>query len=339
MLSCPRCGTALEGLRRAFWACRACGGRAALFPVLRDRVGRERWEPFQRAFASATVRSARPCPGCRNRMLAADAGGTPIDACRGCQLLWFDAGEAPEPEPGLPPRPERAAPAGAPSVKQSDLDLTSLFYVQRGFPVEIESSSFANVPLATAGLTLAVIVIGLLATGHPDWIARFGFLPTAPFRDAGVTLFTHFFLHAGALHLAGNAYFLLVFGDNVEEAAGPHGLLVVTFLGAAAGALAHALSHSAWPFPLVGASAGISALLAYYGLRFPHARIGWFFMNLPAWGFVVLWALWQLLVAGPSVLLRDGLHLWTEVSFSAHLGGAGVGVAFWAIQRRLAAPA
>ena len=268
-------------------------------------------------------------------MLEADAEGVTVETCRRCQLLWFDRGEVPEPLPREAPlSPEAAEALVRFQGRGEDEDdeaaaLWQLANLGRGLPVKIGQASFTNVPLATAALTLVLVLVGLLGNSHPDWVARFGFVPWQPFRDAGITLLTYFFLHGSAWHLAANAYFLVVFGDNVEEAAGPYGLVALSLLGAAAGALVYALFHPHGFFPLIGAGAGISALLAYYALRFPKARIGWYFMNLPAWGFVTLWALYQMLVPiweFPPVV---------EVSFSAHIGGAAVGVAFWALQRRM----
>jgi membrane associated rhomboid family serine protease len=302
-----------------------------MFPVLRDGLSRTRRVPFQRAFAGASLVSRLRCPGCRHVMLATDAGGIAIDVCRRCQLVWFDRGEAPEPDAQLPRPPLPRKGWEMPDDRQIE-ELWHLLQMDRGLPVELESPvpayPFGNIPLATAALTLGMIAVGLFADA--TWIARYAFLPAEPFRDAGITLVTHFFLHGGVWHLAGNAYFLVVFGDNVEEAAGRAGLLLLAFLGAAAGALLHALSEPFRPLPLVGASAGISALLAYYALRFPSARIGWYFMNLPAWGFAALWAVYQVLFA--QWFADPGV---TEVSAAAHVGGAAVGVAFFATQRRM----
>jgi membrane associated rhomboid family serine protease len=336
MLTCPRCAATLKALRygpKAVWGCADCGGCAAAFALLRDSIAHDRWKPLQRAVASAEAPSSRPCPSCRHPMLEAAAQGVAVETCRRCQLLGFDRGEAPEPRPREKPLSPEAAEALVRFQGREEEDefaeMWQLMHLRQGLPVEIDSPSIANVPLATGALTLVLVVLGVLSASHPEWTSRFGFLPSAPLRDAGVTLFTYFFLHAGAWHLAGNAYFLVVFGDNVEEAAGRSGLLVLAFLGAAGGALLHALFDPYRIFPLIGASAGISALLAYYGLRFPKARIGWYLMNLPAWGFVLLWAGYQVLVAAAQF---PGV---TEVSAYAHLGGAAVGVAFWAVQRRM----
>jgi len=332
MLTCPRCDRALGGLQRAAWECDRCGGRAVMFPFLRDRLSAPRLRPLQRAFVGASLTSPLRCPSCRHDMLGAEMNGVAIDVCRRCQLVWFDRGEAPEPDRS-PPRPH-LRPSRVPLSEDEDLEeIWRLLGLNRNLPVELTGSgelAFGNIPFATAALTLLIIVVGFLQMSHPAWIRHFGFLATSPFRDSGITLLTHVFLHGGAWHLAGNAYFLVMLGDNVEEAAGRAGLLILTFLGAVWGALLYALSEPFRAAPLVGASAGISALLAYYGLRFPTARIGWYSMNLPAWGFVGLWALYQISYA--QWLTEPGV---VEVSGAAHLGGAAVGVAFFAVQRRM----
>jgi membrane associated rhomboid family serine protease len=82
----------------------------------------------------------------------------------------------------------------------------------------------------------------------------------------------------------------------------------------------------------VGASGGISGLLAYYCLRFPTASVGivrWFrWIRLPVGILFVLWVLSQVFVA---FWISAGF---TDVAVFAHLGGAAVGVLFWWWTRR-----
>lgn len=343
MLICPECAEALKPVKygpAAVWRCATCEGRAATLPIIRDALARERWKDLQRAVVTAARPSTRACPSCRKPMWETEAHGVTFETCRRCQLLWFDAGEVPEPEPRSSLSPEAAEAAArfevASIARRGDLaqeaaePLTGWRFLGRfGFPYEIEAPPTAIVPWATIGLAVAVIAIGLLTLGDASWIHRFGFLPSAPLRYGGATLVTSFFLHAGLLHLFGNAYFLAVFGDNVEEATGRARFLLMTLLGTVGGALAHALFDPRANVPLIGASAGISAILAYYALRFPHARIGWFAWNLSARTYVALWVGFQLLAA-----LRQAAGL-SNVSAFGHIGGAGVGVAFWALQRRM----
>ena len=81
--------------------------------------------------------------------------------------------------------------------------------------------------------------------------------------------------------------------------------------------------------PLVGASAGISGVIAYYAITFPQVRLGflwrfyfyfrWF--RIPAWAALILFVLVQLL--GVWLQTRG----FSNVSALGHLGGLAVGVA------------
>jgi membrane associated rhomboid family serine protease len=97
------------------------------------------------------------------------------------------------------------------------------------------------------------------------------------------------------------------------------------------GAAAHIAFDPRRDVPLIGASGGISTILAFYALRFPGARVGWLLWRLPAAFYFAIWVGFQLLT---SIAQAEGS---SDVSAFAHLGGAGAGVAFWAIQRRMEA--
>jgi len=112
------------------------------------------------------------------------------------------------------------------------------------------------------------------------------------------------FLHGGWGHLLGNALFLWVFGNNVEDVMG----------GA------------------VGASGAISGVMGAYLLLFPRVRVRMLFffgiflrvIPLPAWGVLLWWFAWQVLAGLPQLVgvgdLAGGVAVW------AHAGGFLAGV-------------
>ena len=161
----------------------------------------------------------------------------------------------------------------------------------------------------------------------------FGLIPWQAWRYGGLTLVTSFFLHGSAPHLAVSLYFLLAFGDDVEEYLGPVRFLLLLMLATVAGGLLHSLPYSASSTPLIGAGGGVTGLLTFYGLQFPRARIGfllripviWFlrWVNVRAWVGVLIWLVLQAIGA-----VRQSGAL-TQVSLWAHLGGAGMGFLFW----------
>ncbi|MEW6776361.1 MAG: rhomboid family intramembrane serine protease [Bdellovibrionota bacterium] len=151
-------------------------------------------------------------------------------------------------------------------------------------------------------------------------------------------LFASPWLHANWLHLAGNLWFLWIFGDNVEDQLG-HGRFAVFYL--VCGFLAtstHVLVSPRSNLPLVGASGAIAGVLGAYLVFFPWHRIRAiaFFLiiayrvQIRAFIFIGLWL----------VLQVAGQYYWAAahgskgemggVAYGAHLGGfvAGLLLAF-----------
>lgn len=153
----------------------------------------------------------------------------------------------------------------------------------------------------------------------------------APGLPAPLTLLTSMFQHGGWMHLAGNMWFLHLFGDNVEDRLG-HLRYLLFYLGA--GLCAAGLQVALDPgstIPIVGASGAIAGVLGAYLAWYPRARIdtlvflGIFIrrMDLPALWFLGFWFLGQLLgILGPA----------GGVAYGAHIGGflAGLAVGFGA---------
>jgi len=160
-----------------------------------------------------------------------------------------------------------------------------------------------------------------------------------PFAHA-FSLVTHAFLHADPFHLIGNAFFLVVFGDNVEARLGSRRFLAFYLTAAGAAALTHgAIDPQGWR-PMIGASGAISAVLGAYILWFPRRKVQafiaplflpWIFARilgriprfylwwLPAWLYIGYWAVIQFLEAGGS--LAPGATADAGVAWWAHVGG------------------
>ena len=84
-----------------------------------------------------------------------------------------------------------------------------------GFPVESETAALSRWPWLTWGLALVIAALSVWAFFDLEAAVQiFGFIPAEAGRYGGLTLLTSFFLHGGVLHLVGNLYFLLIFGDT-----------------------------------------------------------------------------------------------------------------------------
>ena len=290
--------------------------------------------------------------------LPVDGREVPLDVCTGCHFVWFDPQEleqlpegpaAPsEEEPLSQQAREQIAVAEAESVaERAEADeedpllgpadkwkwIPGLF----GMPVECKVPALKTWPWVTWGLAAGLALVFVWTHGNlEDVVPEFGLIPAEAWRYGGLTLVTGFFLHAGLWHLLANTYFLLVFGDNVEDYLGRWRYVLLLAAAALAGQAAHVVGDPRATLPCVGASGGISGVITFYALRFPEARLGillryflvfgWLYM--PAYAALILWFLIQFLMV---FLQFSGA---SDVSALAHLGGAAVGVAAWLVWRQ-----
>ena len=208
-----------------------------------------------------------------------------------------------------------------------------------GLPVELDSTALKCRPWATWALAALIALISVAAFFHLDEaVHRFGLIPAQPWRYGGFTWISSFFLHGGLWHLLGNLYFLLLVGDNVEDYMGRWRYILLVGLATVGGDALHTMVAAHSTEPSIGASGGISGLLAFYALEFPRARLGfllryfWQFswIQMPAWAAFALWIMLQ--IFGVYTQLAGFSH----VSALAHLGGVGVGMVFWLIWGRKA---
>jgi rhomboid family protein len=149
-----------------------------------------------------------------------------------------------------------------------------------------------------------------------------------------VSWFTAMFMHASWSHIIGNMWFLAIFGKNVEDSFGRLRYLALYFAGGfiatatqAAVTLVGGTAADA-RVPLVGASGAIAAVLGAYWVLYPDSRILTlivvFPVRIPAWIFLGLWFLYQLVQANFGIFSAHAHGGGT--AFFAHVGGFVFGV-------------
>ena len=140
-------------------------------------------------------------------------------------------------------------------------------------------------------------------------------------------LVTFQFMHAGLLHLALNCLAIFMFGRSVEEALGRTSFLALYFAGGIIGglfqALAGALFGGVFASPVVGASAGVFAIIAAFAVLYPSRPVTLFLVVFP----VTLQARTFLFGSAGVALLLLFFPV-THVANAAHLGGLLTGVFF-----------
>ena len=362
MFTCPHCNATL--IRRKspvlglVWVCPSCRGRAMTLELLRRAVPQPMVNRLWQRARSGEHPVNRSCPACKRRMaevpVALDADRTlHLDVCTGCHVVWFDPREF-ESLPKLPPKPvekEQLSPEAREAIAMAKLDALNqqspLSGLERdapdhwwhfamalcGIPVEYNDTPLKNRPIVTWLLAALIAGVSLATYGNLRAVVNeWGMIPAEFTRHFGLTFITSFFLHGGLFHLFGNLCFLIVFGDNTEDILGKRRYLLLVAAAAFVGDIAHILADPRAAVPCVGASGGISGILAYYCLRFPRASIGivWRFRwsRLPVGLMFTLWVLTQIVGA---MWVSAGMG---NVAVFAHLGGAAVGVLFWLWTRR-----
>ena len=132
------------------------------------------------------------------------------------------------------------------------------------------------------------------------------------------TLLSYGFLHASLTHLLFNMFALWMFGADLERVWGARRLALGYFAGVAVGALAQVFVVVAFggpDVPVIGASAGVFAMLAGYALVFPNRTVMLLIppIPMPARVFVLLYGAIELALGVTGTA--------TGVAHFAHLGG------------------
>lgn len=358
MFICPHCEQRLtRGNQRkaSYWACAGCGGRAVNFVNLRRLVEREAGMGMWRAIREMKNSDGPKCPACHRAMskerFAAGDRQVALDACVPCQFAWFDGkdfGALPE---------ARTDKTGEEKLPLEAQLLIAKYEIEAiddhmpfetapeppseawksipgflGLPVEYDARTIEKPPVVTYGLAGAMVVLGALGFVYfEETVQALGMIPREWQRYGGLTLLTNFFLQPGWLQLAVNVYFLMVFGDDVEDLLGRLRYLILILLATAVGGLLHAFFDSGSMIPVIGAHSGISAILWFYGLQFPRAKVGFLFryfaflrwLRVPAWLYVIFWMGIQFV---STINQPDGA---IQVTILGLFGGAAVGCSLW----------
>ncbi|GEM_PF-2628419 len=235
--------------------------------------------------------------------------------------------EAPDPslDTPLPPLPVEPARRNDPAALRGHLEPTD----------DAAPYSFASIPgipdarrgMVTWGVIASLAVVGATTMTLPGAAETFGFKPARPLAGAGLPLVSSFYVHVTLAHLLVSVYFLAALGDRVEAMLGTRRYLSTLLAGTVFGSLAYALGGPTSEAPLVGAGAGITALIVLYGLSVPRARISFLIFfdhpRLSVWSFLGLWTMVQFV--GDFAIWGAG----SPTPYSLQLAGGVVGFVAW----------
>lgn len=124
-------------------------------------------------------------------------------------------------------------------------------------------------------------------------------------KSVPASILASMFLHAGILHILFNMWSLWIFGNNVEEAFGPIGFLLLYFAAGVAATIGFVVANPELTVPLVGASGAIAGIMGAYLVLFPRHQVMTFVLfrivAIPAIVFLGMWLLSQFLFDAEGV--------------------------------------
>ncbi len=131
-----------------------------------------------------------------------------------------------------------------------------------------------TVTLAIIALNVLVFLyelsLGMSSYSLNRFIMHYGIVPD---RFHYSSILTSMFIHGGFLHIAGNMWFLWIFGRGVEDLIGHTKYLLLYFVCGFAAAFLYVLVNSNSTAPTIGASGAIAGVMGAYLIKFPRAHI------------------------------------------------------------------
>ncbi len=174
--------------------------------------------------------------------------------------------------------------------------------------------------------------LGMSSYSLNRFIMHYGIVPD---RLHYSSILTSMFIHGGFLHIAGNMWFLWVFGRGVEDLVGHVKYLFLYFACGFAAAFLYILVNSNSTVPTIGASGAIAGVMGAYLIKFPRAHIVTLVfiivfittVDIPAFFLLLYWFAIQFFSGIGSVGYSSSSN-GGDVAWFAHVGGflAGMGL-------------
>jgi membrane associated rhomboid family serine protease len=357
MPKCPVCSTQFDkshANRSGGVDCDNCDGQAMPKKVLLRIMGESFTRSLNRISRVKGGQKFRKCLSCGTTMDNfsfsndddADDSGAVLRICPSCDLAWLDGQTRHELDSMLDNKRQKQEVSSKP---QTEVSIDRLFSTARPtaiglkllpalllLPIECSTGDRRRTPIVTWTTATLLLLVLLMTLGFSDWkslisvVWDWSLLPAKAMRHGGLTFVTSFFLHLGWIHLLGNLYFLLVFGDGLEDDIGWLGFIGVLAAGHLGGMLLQILVASSMETRIVGASAGIAGVLGCYAVLLARTRLGWLVVVPVKWTLVILRI--PALAVFAAYAVQQACYAMQSpdagVAFAAHLGGMATGALY-----------
>lgn len=357
-MKCANCNAELKKIstqQGIYYFCPSCGGRMVTVPVLkREHIDPEILRQIRSQEEDASTIITKKCPQCYRPMkkvhVTSSSNKLELEICHKCFCVWFDKNEHDQLpieakkkniEPKLHPKSREAYADFVIDSMAEQRNALALFEDDGtgklealmgilGLPFEDNDELSNKIPWISYGLT-GIFILFFLFTKleQQDMLRLLGFVPAELLMNGGLNIITSFFLHHNILQLIINSYFLVIFGDNVEIKLGIKKFILLLFISHIVGLFTESVLAPNYQGYILGPSAGIAGVVAFYTIAYPRAKIGIAGILTPllkTWVPVLSFFVGLL---GTQIYLAISKPAFASYyGFISHIGGAVVGLIF-----------
>jgi membrane associated rhomboid family serine protease len=188
--------------------------------------------------------------------------------------------------------------------------------------------------LATKAIIATCILCFFALLSWPESVSGIALVAEKVLKDRELyRTISYAFAHAGILHLAGNMWFLWVFGRTVEDKIGVIRFVLFFLVCILSSAILFIAAVADKTIPCVGASGAISGVIGAYLVLFPKAKIRFciygkmgtyrYFTYVYAWIYIIVWVVMNVLFG-----LFQSAGYASGVAYWGHIGGFVAGIIF-----------
>jgi len=191
-----------------------------------------------------------------------------------------------------------------------------------------------NTPVVNFGLILSFVIFYIAGAYNRSIFESLSFSPSLFFdRFPLWRIFSYAFLHYSFFHLAINSIFIYVFGNSLEVKIGHRQYFLLFISAAAVSAMFYAVFNANTDFPIIGASGGISAVVAGYAYHFSDQnqrglRAPLFLYSFSRIFILIFIAIWFVIQYINSIM---AFTYKTDTGWLVHVGGFVYGLLFSAV--------
>ena len=330
------------------YICPGCDSKLLTLTELDKKIRQSTVKDLREAAVESNHLSSIDCGLCGGGMRRVQLPESKIelDICLACDAIWFGGAQEEYEkflleELSLKPSTKTMLVENRAGAAAKEVDLINQGNGGFGYGSEDLYRDSGNIytPHATGYIFFLVLIVSFICFRRPDIANSLIYSNGGSIPRQLLTTFTSFFVHASWSHLLSNLSLYYLVADSVERKLGTEKFLSLLATTAVSCTAFHVISNYGHPIGRLGASAGISALIAYYVSADPYRpiRLSSFFTSrrtfsgnyvvrvAPAWSVLIMF------VVSEIFSWKQQMSLPTPIAHSSHLIGVVVGLSFFVL--------